>query len=244
MSIQKPKLTVNIDHVATLRQARRGVEPNPITAAVLVELAGAHGITVHLREDRRHIQDKDVYRLKEVISIPLNLEMAPIEEMVEIASRVQPQMCTLVPERREELTTEGGLKVVGFEKTLERIIQSLKKKEILVSVFIEADKEQIKAAKELGAQFVEIHTGRYAEHPECREELIKIEEAVKYSQEIGLKVNAGHGLNYHNVQAIARIPGIVELAIGHSIIARAVLVGLEKAVREMLILCSEAGSEK
>lgn len=236
-----PKLSVNIDHIATLRQARKTIEPDPVYGAVLIELAGAYGITVHLREDRRHIQDRDLYVLKEIVKIELNLEMAATNEMVKIATSILPTMVTLVPEKREELTTEGGLDIIKNEKELSFVIKKLKEKNILVSIFIDPDPLQIKKAAKISAQFIEIHTGKYANmflenNKENEKELKKIKEAVILGKELGLKVNAGHGLTYTNVSPIAQIKDIEILAIGHSIISRAVFIGLENAVKEMLSL--------
>jgi pyridoxine 5-phosphate synthase len=234
-----PKLSVNIDHIATLRQARRGEDPDPIFGAVLVELAGAYGITVHLREDRRHIQDRDLKILREIVKIELNLEMAAVDSMLKIALEIKPEMVTLVPEKREELTTEGGLDVTKNPKMLKTFIKLLQDNNIKVSLFIDPNLQQVKEAEKLGADFVEIHTGRYAEatSPQAElNELSKIKIAVDGALKTGLRVNAGHGLNYRNVQRVAQIPQIEILAIGHSIISRAVFVGLEKAVREMLTL--------
>lgn len=235
-----PKLNVNVDHVATLRQARREKEPDPVFAAYLAELAGASGIVVHLREDRRHIQERDLKLLRETIKTKLNLEMAPTEEMVKIAISVKPDMVTLVPEKRQEITTEGGLDVVGNIDNLTRIVSTLKENALFVSLFIDPDLEQVQASKRVGADMVEIHTGRYAEatsEAQRQAELRKIKEAVATSLKIGIRVAAGHGLNYSNVRDIARIQGIEELNIGYSIVARAVIVGMERAVREMLALC-------
>jgi pyridoxine 5-phosphate synthase len=235
-----PRLNVNIDHVATLRQARSGVEPDPILAAYLVEIAGADGVVAHLREDRRHIQDRDLRILREVVKIKLNLEMAPIPQMVKIALDVKPDMVTLVPERREEITTEGGLDVLGNSKKILRIVEDLKENGLFVSLFMDPDSGQLKAAKTTGADMVEIHTGRYAEAKcdwERDAKLNEIEGAVVNTLELGLRVAAGHGLNYVNVKRVAKIGGIDELNIGHSIISRAVMVGIESAVREMIGLC-------
>lgn len=235
-----PRLNVNIDHVATLREARRGVEPDPILAAYLAELAGADGIVVHLREDRRHIQDRDLRILREIVKIKLNLEMAPIPEMVNIALGIKPDMVTLVPEKREEITTEGGLDVLSNPKKILSIVEDLKEKGLFVSLFMDPDSEQLRAVKTTGADMIEIHTGRYTEakHDWERDAKLKeIEEAVKMTLRLGLRVAAGHGLNYINVKRVARIDGIEELNIGHSIISRAVIVGIESAVREMVWLC-------
>jgi len=230
------KLGVNIDHVATVRQARGVDEPDPVTAAALAELAGADGITVHLREDRRHIQDRDVYLLRRTVKTRLNLEMAATDEMVGIALKVRPDCVTMVPEKREELTTEGGLDVLRHRQVLSNAIDLLQDADILVSLFVAPDGEQIKEAHRLGADYIEIHTGAYCEarSAEAREaELGRIQEAIRLGNKLGLGVNAGHGLNYRNVQAVVALGGIDEFNIGHSIISRAVLVGLERAVREM-----------
>jgi len=235
------RLGVNIDHVATVRQARRGVEPDPVHAAVLAELAGADGITIHLREDRRHIQDRDLRLIRETIKVPLNLEMGATDEIIGIALDVKPEMVTLVPEKREELTTEGGLDVKANRKKVASAVKRLKAGGIFVSLFIDPDKDQVKESKKVGADAVEIHTGSYADattKEESLREYKKIFDACKIAHKSGLIVNAGHGLNYRNVIPIAAIPEIHELNIGHSIIARAVLVGLERAVREMKELCS------
>jgi len=233
------KLGVNIDHVATVRQARGTIEPDPIAAAVLAELAGADGITVHLREDRRHIQDRDVEILRKTLKTRLNLEMAATDEMVGIALKILPDMVTLVPEKREELTTEGGLDVVLHRQFIKKQVDLLRQGGIAVSLFIDPDIEQIKASHRVGARYIEIHTGRYCEaHDEesRKAELAKIELAVRAALKVGLRVNAGHGLNYQNVEPVAAIAGIEEFNIGHSIISRAVLVGMERAVRDMLAL--------
>ena len=233
-----PKLGVNVDHVATLRQARGGREPDPVTAAAFAELAGADGITVHLREDRRHIQDRDVMLLRRTLQTRLNLEMAATEEMVGIALKVVPAAVTLVPERRQELTTEGGLDILRHRQTLGPQIELLQQAGIGVSLFVDPDLEQIKASARLKADFVEIHTGSYCEADPSRQsaELSKIEQAVAAAKKFGLGVNAGHGLNYQNVRPVAEIKGIEEFNIGHSIICRAVLVGMDRAVREMAAL--------
>lgn len=230
------KLGVNIDHVATVRQARGGVEPDPVAAAAIAEFAGADGITVHLREDRRHIQDRDVTLLRKTIKTRLNLEMAATDEMVLIALQLKPDMCTLVPEKRLELTTEGGLDVRCNMEQLKSAVERLRGAGIPVSLFIDADPDQIKAADKVGADFIEIHTGLFAEAADWKseeKELIRIENGVKLAQKLGLGVNAGHGLNYSNIKRITSIKGIEEYNIGHSIISRAVMVGLEKAVKDM-----------
>lgn len=230
------RLGVNIDHVATLRQARGGKDPDPLTAAVLVELAGADGLVVHLREDRRHIQDRDLTLLREITSTKLDLEMAADEAMAKIALNVKPDLVTLVPERRQELTTEGGLDVAGQKDKIQRIVELLRDGGIPASMFIEPASEQIKAAHKVGAAYVELHTGRYANAKKSKdedEEFDALSQAAKLAYKFGLGVNAGHGLNYRNVRRLTRIPEIVEYNIGHSIVARAVLIGLEQAVREM-----------
>lgn len=235
-----PKLNVNIDHVATLRQARLSNEPDPVFAAYLSELAGAQGIVAHLREDRRHIQDRDIYLLKNILKTKLNLEMAPTKEMVQITKEVKPDMVTLVPEKRQELTTEGGLNVKKNIKIVESVVSELKKSEIFVSIFIDPSSDQITKSKELGADMVEIHTGGYADSSDDKQrnrELEKIINAVNYALDSDMRVAAGHGLDYRNTKRIAEIEGIEELNIGYSIICRSVIVGMERAVREMLTLC-------
>lgn len=234
-----PKLGVNVDHVATIREARKTVEPDPVEAASICEGAGCHSIVVHLRRDRRHINERDVGLLSKSVRTRLNLEMSAAEEIVGIACEIKPDQSTLVPENRAELTTEGGLNVSGAKPKLKRVIKKLKKSGIAVSLFIDPDKRQIDASKEVGADSVEIHTGEYANARSGRKmksELEKVYECVRYAERLGLAVNAGHGLTYQNVKRIADIPGIEELNIGHSIISRAVLVGLDRAVREMLVL--------
>ena len=235
------KLGVNIDHIATLRQARHTPYPDLVRAVRMVEEAGADGITMHLREDRRHIQDADLYRLREVITTKMNLEMAATEEMTAIALDVRPEDCCLVPERREELTTEGGLDVVGQFDRLSAVCRRLEGSGIRVSLFIEPDAEQIRAAGESGASTIEIHTGHYANlEGEARErELARIAEAVRLGREAGLVVNAGHGLDYDNLAPILALEGIHELNIGHSIVSEAVFVGLHAAVRRMKDLLPE-----
>jgi len=228
-------LGVNVDHVATLREARLGIEPDPVMAATLAILGGADGITVHLREDRRHINDRDLYLLREVVSVELNLEMAATDEMTSIAFDIDPNMVTIVPEKRAELTTEGGLNLKPERARLKKTINILKKKDIPVSLFINPDKADIKASLEIGADMVEIHTGLYANSTgkERERELKRIKDSVDYAVKNKLLVNAGHGLNYFNVVPISKIDGIRGLYIGHSIVSRAVLVGMERAVREM-----------
>jgi len=228
-------LGVNIDHIANVRQARKTVEPDPVQFAFLAELGGADSITVHLREDRRHIQDRDVFLLKETIKTKLNLEMAATEEMLEIARKLLPEYVTLVPEKREEVTTEGGLDIKSNVKYLKNFVENLKDSNIEVSAFIDPQIDQISYSKEIGFKFVELHTGKYAElsgHDQY-EELQRIIESTYQANDLGLVVNAGHGLNYNNVKKIASIKNMNELNIGHSIVARALAVGLEKSVREM-----------
>jgi len=228
-------LGVNIDHVATLRQARRGRYPDPLQAALLAEQSGADSITLHLREDRRHIQDRDVSVLREALQTRMNLEMAVTDEMIRIAQRVQPQDCCLVPESREEITTEGGLDVFGRSERVAAACAALASKGIRVSLFIDPDPPQIEAAKRSGAPVIELHTGAYAEASgglKARE-FERLRAGARIAASLGLTVNAGHGLNYHNVAPVAAIPEIVELNIGHAIVARAVFEGLAAAVREM-----------
>ena len=229
------KLGVNIDHIATLRNARGGVEPGVLRAALVCEKAGAFGITTHLREDRRHIKDKDVEILKENISIPLNLEMAATSEIQKIALKILPNSCCLVPEKRMEITTEGGLNVAGQINYLKEFIKPLQSKGILISLFIDPEEKQIEAASKIGAEYIELHTGSYSEADgELQEiEFQKLKNAAIFAQSLGLKVNAGHGLNYQNVLRMKEIPNLQELNIGHSIISHAVFVGLENAVVEM-----------
>lgn len=229
-------LGVNIDHVATLRQARRTVEPDPIAAAVLAELGGADGITTHLREDRRHIQERDIYLLRQTVRTRLNLEMAASSEMVAIALDLKPNYVTLVPEKREELTTEGGLDVVGNLARLAEVVDQLQSAQIPVSLFIDPEPDQIAAAAKTQAQFIELHTGKYAEAAQetsRTQELNALKQGCEQALSLGLRVNAGHGLTYWNVYPMAGLPGMEELNIGHTIISRAVLVGMERAVREM-----------
>ena len=231
-----PRLSVNIDHIATLRQARKGVEPDPAAAAVLAELAGAGGIIAHLREDRRHIQDRDLRLLREIVQTKLNLEMAATEEMRRIALEVKPDFSTLVPEKREELTTEGGLEVASRTEFMKSYITRLQQAGITVSLFIDPDEKQITASRESGADWVELHTGAYANAKAGKDrdrEFVKLAEGARLAASLGLRVGAGHGLNYVNARRIAGIPGVEELNIGHSIISRAALVGLDRAVREM-----------
>lgn len=228
-------LGVNIDHVATLRQARLGTEPDPVMAATLAILGGAGGITLHLREDRRHVNDRDLEMLRAFVPVELNLEMASTDEMVRIAAQKLPDMVTLVPEKRRELTTEGGLEVRANMKAVKKAVKTLRDKGILVSLFINPAENDIEASKEAGADMVEIHTGCYANGKGVKQEkeLLRVRRAVKKAAGLGLMVNAGHGLNYVNVQDIAAISDVRGLYIGHSIISRSVLVGIERAVREM-----------
>jgi pyridoxine 5-phosphate synthase len=242
-----PELMVNIDHVATLREARGIHYPEPVYAAGIVEMAGASGVIVHLREDRRHIKDRDVKLLREVVRTKLNLEMAATDEMVAIAREIKPEMATLVPEKRQELTTEGGLDVVLLKSRMTEAVARLRESGIKVSLFIDPVDSQIAASKETGAEMVELHTGRYSGAPTEAariEELKKVILAAKMASNLGLLVNAGHGLHYHNVVDIAAIPEIEELAIGHSIVARAVFVGLDGAVKDMLALIQHARRER
>lgn len=235
----RQRLGVNVDHVATLRQARKSTYPDPVTAAAMAELAGAEQITIHLREDRRHIQDRDLRVLRETTQTLLNLEMAATPEMVKIAYEYKPDVVTLVPERREELTTEGGLDVASQRENLTKIIKNLKDGEIVVSLFIDPDLDQVRASHKCNADRLELHTGRFCEARNVKErdrELARIVDAAKAGAKLGMGVAAGHGLNYENVRAIAEIPEIDELNIGHAIVARAVLVGFDRAVREMLAL--------
>jgi pyridoxine 5-phosphate synthase len=240
-------LGVNIDHVATLRQARGTRYPEPVQAALVAEQAGADAITLHLREDRRHIQDRDVEILSDLLQTRMNLEMAATSEMAAIAKRFSPHDCCLVPEKREELTTEGGLDVAGNLDYMIDYCSELKDTGIRVSLFIDADPKQLEAAKETGAPVIEIHTGHYAEAKSDRDkrtELERIISAVEYGNSLGLQVNAGHGLDYHNVKAIVAIAGIKELNIGHAIICRALFCGLDQAVREMKGLCGSMSIPK
>ena len=244
------ELGVNIDHVATVRQARLTYEPDPVWAAVEAHLGGADGITVHLREDRRHIQDKDVARLRELTHIKLNLEMAATLEMIAIARRIKPEMAMLVPEGRHEVTTEGGLDIRSQEKSLRQAVAKLAGAGIVVSVFIDADLKQVEAAKRIGASVCEVHTGPYAhafhakgrdaESPAVVRELARLRKAGKRIRELGMRFNAGHALNYFNVGPVARLPDVRELHIGHAIVSRALFVGMREAVREMKRLVTDA----
>jgi len=247
------ELGVNIDHIATVRQARRSYEPDPVWAAVEAQLGGADGITVHLREDRRHIQDDDVLRLHQLTQIKLNLEMAATDEMVGIARRIRPQMAMLVPEGRHEITTEGGLDVAAQEKRLKEVVARLAGEGIVVSVFIDAELRQVEAARRIGAAVCEVHTGPYAhafhgrgrdaESPAVLAELDKIRAAGEAIRSLGMRFNAGHALNYYNVAPVARLPGVRELHIGHAIVSRALFVGMREAVREMKRLMVEAAAQ-
>lgn len=244
------ELGVNVDHVATVRQARRTYEPDPVWAAVEAHLGGADGITVHLREDRRHIQDEDVRRLRELTHIRLNLEMAATQEMAAIAARIKPEMAMLVPEGRHEVTTEGGLDIVSQENSLKSAVARLAGAGIVVSVFIDADLRQVEAARRIGASVCEIHTGPYAhafhskgrdaESPSVISQLKSIEAAGEAIRSLGMRFNAGHALNYFNVEPVARLPGVRELHIGHAIVSRALFVGMREAVREMKRLMQQA----
>ncbi len=234
---KKINLCVNIDHVATLRQARLGFNPDPVKAAKIVEKAGAAGITVHLREDRRHINDSDVSGLKKTVKKKFNLEMSLNPEIVKTALKVAPDEATIVPEKRRELTTEGGLDAAGKLDRVKNTVKKLKSKKVIVSLFIDPVYKQIKAASDAGADYIEIHTGKYAETSTAKKretEINRVKRAVKYARSLGLGVNAGHGLDYQNTRKIASIDGIEDLNTGHSIISRAVMVGLEKAVKEMI----------
>jgi pyridoxine 5-phosphate synthase len=244
------ELGVNVDHVATVRQARRTYEPDPVWAAVEAHLGGADGITVHLREDRRHIQDEDVRRLRELTHIKLNLEMAATDEMVSVAQGIRPEMAMLVPEGRHEITTEGGLDVAGQEAHLREVVARLAASGIVVSVFIDAELAQVEAARRIGAAVCEVHTGPYAhafhargrdaEAPAVVAELDKVRRAGERIRALGMRFNAGHALNYFNVEPVARLPGLRELHIGHAIVSRAVFVGMREAVREMKQLMRQA----
>lgn len=237
-----PRLNINIDHIATIRQARGGIEPDPVTAAVIAELAGASGIVAHLREDRRHAQVRDLEVLRKTVQTKLNMEMAATSEMVKIAKKIKPDMVTIVPEKRKELTTEGGLNVAANFKIIKNTVASLKNTKIFVSLFVNPENEQVKKSYEADADMVEIHTGSFADTKNEKlrvKELMKVEQAVNYALDLGLSVSAGHGLNYNNVQEIAVIEGIEELNIGHSIVSRAVLIGMEAAVRDMINLMGD-----
>ena len=241
------KLGVNIDHIGTLRQARRTLYPDPVQAAMVAEQAGADAITLHLREDRRHIQDRDVEMIRGIIQTRMNLEMAATDEMVSIARRLRPHDCCLVPERRQELTTEGGLDVVAQRGRLTDVCAALTDAGVRVSLFVDPVEAQIEAAFKVGAPVIEIHTGHYADAVDARrqaDELVRIEQAVRIGRELKLQVNAGHGLHYHNVGAVASIENVEELNIGHAIVARAIFTGLHQAVREMKRLMLEAAQSR
>jgi pyridoxine 5-phosphate synthase len=238
------RLGVNIDHIATLRQARRGRYPDPVAAAAIAELGGADQITLHVREDRRHVNDRDLALLRQTVNGTLNLEMAAIQPMLDLALHERPDTCTLVPERREELTTEGGLDVIGQREDVRRVTRALRDGGIEVSFFVDPDLEQIKASHRADAQAVELHTGRYCEARGARDrqrELLRLIEAAKTADKLGLRVAAGHGLDYWNVRPVARVEEITELNIGYAIVCRAVLVGLEQAVRDMKELVERPG---
>lgn len=240
---QMAHLAINVDHIATIRQARGITEPDPVAAASICELAGASGIVIHLREDRRHIQDRDVYLLRETIKTKMNLEMGANKEIIKIALEVQPDLVTLVPEKRQELTTEGGLDIVTQKKKIAKTIDKMSKAMIPVALFLDPDREQIATASEIGATFVELHTGRYCDalsEQDQLQEFMLLEDAAEYAVSLGLRVNAGHGLNYQNTARIAALETIEELSIGHSIIARASFSGLDKAVRDMLKIVETA----
>ncbi len=231
-----PELVVNVDHIATLREARKAREPDPVHAANLAELGGANGIIVHLREDRRHIGDRDVYQLRETIQTELHLEMAATKEMHQIASELKPEMICLVPEKRQELTTEGGMDLEGREQEIADFLKPFQKQAIKTSLFIDANPKQIEAAYNCGTEYIEIHTGHYADAPEHisqKQELEKIVKGIGQAEDLNLKVNLGHGLNYKNILPFSKVSGVREYSIGHSIVARAALVGMERAVRDM-----------
>jgi pyridoxine 5-phosphate synthase len=239
------KLAVSVDHVATLRQARQAAVPDPVTAAAIAELAGARGITVHLREDRRHIQERDVSLLRQMVKTKLNLEMAATQEMLKVALSVKPDMVTLVPERREELTTEGGLEAQLNKDMLKKLVRLLRDAEIIVSLLLNPELDQVKAALWVEAQYVQIHTGAFCEARtlvQRQEQFVRMQNAVKMAHKLGLGVTAGHGLNYQNIGWLLDIGEIEEFAVGHAVIARAVLVGLEQAVRDMVELIGRGGT--
>jgi pyridoxine 5-phosphate synthase len=234
MRAKQQRLYINIDHVATLRQARRGVEPDPVEAAAECEAAGADGITAHLREDRRHMQDADIERLKKSVSTYFNLEMACVAEMLELARRLNPQQVTLVPERREEITTEGGLDITSDPGRIRNAIEALSDAGIRVSLFIDPTRSAVEQSKKLGVPAVELHTGSYSHRPDSKDTLEALRDSARRGADLGLAMHAGHGLTVRNVGPVAAIPEIEELNIGHSIVSRAVFVGLERAVKEML----------
>jgi pyridoxine 5-phosphate synthase len=234
MRAKQQRLYINIDHVATLRQARRGDEPDPVEAATVCETAGADGITAHLREDRRHIQDADIEKLRKSVRTYFNLEMACVAEMLELARRLKPEQVTLVPERREEITTEGGLDITSDPARIQNAVEALSSAGIRVSLFIDPTRTAVEQSKKLGVPAIELHTGTYSHHPDSEQALDALRDSARRAADLGLAVHAGHGLNLRNVAAVAAIPEIEELNIGHSIISRAVFVGLDRAVREMV----------
>ncbi len=241
------RLYVNVDHVATLREARKGLEPDPLLAALIAEKAGAYGITVHLREDRRHIQDEDVRRIREKIQIPLNLEMAPVEEMLAFAEQIRPDQVSLVPEKRQEITTEGGLNVCANENELLKMRERLQPLGIKFSLFVDPDIEQVTAAKRIGADSIELNTGAYSElvaGEEREKRLLEIKQASAHAKQIGLVVFAGHGLTAENVVAIAEIPEVEELNIGHNLIAQSIYHGLENTIKTMMTAINEGVSQR
>ena len=233
MSAKQQRLYINIDHVATLRQARRGAEPDPVAAAIACEAAGADGITAHLREDRRHIQDADIQELKKKVRTYFNLEMACVPEMLELARRIKPEQVTLVPERREEVTTEGGLDIASQPARIKSAIDALTEAGIRVSLFIDPTRAAVEQSKKLGAPAIELHTGTYSHHPESEKTIRALRDSSRRGVDLGLAVHAGHGLTVKNVGPVAAIPEVEELNIGHSIISRAVFIGLDRAVKEM-----------
>jgi pyridoxine 5-phosphate synthase len=234
MRAKQQRLYINIDHVATLRQARRGLEPDPVEAAVACEAAGAHGITAHLREDRRHMQDADIERLKRSVTTYFNLEMACVAEMLELARRLKPQQVTLVPERREEITTEGGLDITSDPARIRNAIEALTDAGIRVSLFIDPTRSAVEQSKKLGVPAVELHTGSYSHRSDSKDTIDALRDSARRGADLGLAIHAGHGLTVRNVAPVAAIPEIEELNIGHSIVSRSVFVGLERAVKEML----------
>jgi pyridoxine 5-phosphate synthase len=233
MRAKQQRLYINIDHVATLRQARRGQEPDPVEAASVCETAGADGITAHLREDRRHMQDADIEKLKKSVRTYFNLEMACVAEMLELARRLKPEQVTLVPERREEITTEGGLDITSEPARIRNAVEALAGAGIRVSLFIDPTRLAVEQSKKLGVPAIELHTGSYSHHPDSDAALDALRDSARRAADLGLAVHAGHGLNLRNVAAVAAIPEIEELNIGHSIISRAIFIGLDRAVREM-----------
>ena len=240
--MEQIRLGVNIDHIATVRNARGGIHPNPVDSLRIIEKAGAQGITAHLREDRRHIKDDDIFNIKNNTSLPLNLELAATEEMREIALKAKPNACCIVPEKREEVTTEGGLDVVSSLKQLKEFCNPIKENGIRVSLFIDADEEQIMAAQEVGADIIELHTGSYcnATGEEERQELRRIQQGAKVAQEVGIECHAGHGLTYDNVRPIAQIENIIELNIGHFLIGESIFYGLDNCIKKMLSIMQDA----